>query len=140
MLEKYRAALGRVPPVVRMRVLNYFKLPPLRGSLFDQLSSENLGQADLVLCLLRINDAQSLRLAERLVGHPIVVCPPCLRLKHARLPTRRYADGDVRVRVVKRHNPFLPTCPAFQRWRMLRDGMLLSEYRARGIVVLEKVA
>jgi len=45
---------------------------------YDVLQQARLCQADLVLCCLRLDTDPSLRLAERLVGKPILRCPPML--------------------------------------------------------------
>jgi len=130
-LVEHRRVLSRVNDELRELILRYFKLPRLRANLADVLSSVGLYQADLVLCLLRINTRCALRLAERLVGRRITVCPPCLRGRAKILKTRRFITNERRVTWVGR-NKFLEGTGRHQRFSMLRPGMLESEFVARG--------
>lgn len=131
-LLNHREAAARVHPLLKLRVLNYFDLPNLRGNLADILHDRGLCQADLVLCLLRIGggDREARTMIARLVGHPILVCPPCLR-GWKRPPRAAPARGDLVVTWVGK-NKFLNGTDRNLRFRLLRPGMTLSQYRARG--------
>lgn len=90
-----------------------------------------LGQADVVLALLRTADPRFRRWAEFLVGRRFTICRPCLRpsaplyLGDERHPDRR------RVTYVAR-NPRLPTTMAFYRFAILREGMTIQQFLVRG--------
>lgn len=58
-------------PVLLYRVRRYFRLPSITLSV--ALRRAGLGQADLVICLLRIGTARSRKFVERLIGKPISV-------------------------------------------------------------------
>lgn len=75
MLRKHLAAVAAIDrnPALKYRVLRYFDLP--NGSLLRGLMGYS--QADLVLCLMRINTPRSRSIAETLVGRPITVGPAC---------------------------------------------------------------
>jgi hypothetical protein len=133
LIAPHRRRLSRISPGLRAEVLRVLRLPPLTDNLVDVLDGVGMGQADLVLALLRAtsNTREARTVVGVLIGHPIVVCPPCLRLAHQRLPQRKYRDGERRVTWVG-ENKFPPTSKFHERFRMLRPGMLVSEYRARG--------
>lgn len=128
-LQAHRRTISRASGDLRTAILDYFKLPHLRDPLTDILMSVNLGQADLVLCLLRINTREALRLAERVVGKRITICPPCLRFARAR-PPRALPGKDERVITWVGENKF--NGGRAHRFSLLRPGMLLSQYVARG--------
>lgn len=75
MLRKHFAALAAIDqtPALKYRVRRYFDLPG--GSLFRALSSYS--QADLVLCLVRINTPRARQIVETLIGKEITVGPAC---------------------------------------------------------------
>lgn len=107
MLEKYRATVDAIDRKTCQQVQDLLKVH-LRwcpDTLFDLLDASGYGQADLVLCLLRINTPQALHHAGRIIGHPIRHFPPVERpeaepfspLLHkplARLQRRFDADLD----------------------------------------------
>lgn len=131
-LLSHLEATRRVSPVTKLRVLNYFGLPFLRGNLVALLHDEGLCQADLVLCLLRVGggDREARALISRLIGHDIVVCPPCLR-GWRRPPPERPKKGELVVTWVGR-NKFLNGTDRNLRFGLLRPGMTLSQYKSRG--------
>lgn len=124
--DPHRRAISRLSVELRHTILDYFKLPRVRDHLADVLPSVGLGQADLVLCLLRVNTREARRLVERVVGKPILVCPPCLR--HARRPPPPVLAGP-RVTYV---GPNLFGGGRRDRFAMLRPGMTVSQYISRG--------
>ena len=130
MLEKYRAATRAIRRSVARHVTRMLGVPQPRGrdGLFRVLHETGHCQADLVLCLLRLD---ALREAEALVGRRITVCPPCLRLLTP--PLSLMFEGDRLVIRRLQRNPCLPTTPAFQRYRILREGMTVDQVRRRGV-------
>lgn len=137
-LYRQVAGIGRDRPL-KYLVRDYFALPQHKA-LMPALLARGLGQADLVLCLLRLRDAhRGLRTAAEahiagLVGHPIVVGPPCLSGYRAR-GTRHVARGpsDPRIAWVAPENPRLPRTEAHMRWTEYRVGRTEAQLRARGI-------
>lgn len=94
------------------------------------------GQADLALCLLRINTRASLALTERLVGRKITRCPPQLREHQS--PTRQpdqVREGDDRriARVTRVSCPWRPSCSSAREWREFRVGRSVRQLLARGV-------
>lgn len=118
----------------------YFRLrtkkgTPSPGSLLRLLCEAGLGQADVVLALLRLNSLESLRLAEVMVGRRIRRCPPCLRVlpppKQDRGDSTRPKDERRILTVVE--NPRLPGSPAHARFTLLRPGRTVEQCLARGM-------
>jgi hypothetical protein len=131
MLKPHRRALARVSPDLRRSVLLYFQLPLLRDPIDSILESMGYGQADLVLALLRVNTSEARRLAERVIGRKITVCPPCLRFSRRPAP---------RASLSVNHHDHVVTWVGeneFQgarrsRFARLRPGMTFSQYITRG--------
>lgn len=73
------ALIDRVP-ALEYRVRRYFELGS--RNLFVELRDARLCQADIVLCLLRINTSTARRVVESLVGRPIVVSRACRLMWH----------------------------------------------------------
>ena len=105
------------------------------------LIDRGLGQADLVLALLRLRDqrtaySHTLRVyVELLMGHPIVVGPCCLlRYGHDTPRPRAVRSVDDR-RIVHVHstNPRQPCTPAHLRWCEYRVGRTLGQLYVRGV-------
>src|SRR5690606_17630932 len=95
----------------------------------DVLLQSGFWPADLVLCLLRINSREALALVEKIVGKPITVCPPCLSATGRRPPASRLDRHDMTITWVG-ENKF--SGARAHRFSLLRPGMTLSQYRARG--------
>ena len=131
-LLQHRRALARVSPELRFHVFMYFGLPPFERNVCDVLHSHGYWQADLVLCLLRINGRESRALIAKLIGHPIVVCPPCLRHARRKPPATRLARHELRVTWVKTDAFDHLSGDLALRVSRLRPGMTLAQYRARG--------
>lgn len=70
------ASIQRRCPALAYKLRRYFNLGS--GPLIVSLYRAGLGQADVVLALLKINSDCARRAVERLVGRPITVCPSCL--------------------------------------------------------------
>lgn len=122
---------------------DYFDLSR-KETLMSALLSRGLGQADLVLSLLRLRDAapgpDRRRLlsfyVRRLVGRPIQVCPSCLLLYrvngHAPRASRPL-PSDRKIIWVTDTNPRQPGTDAFLRWLEFRPGRTVAQLRARGV-------
>jgi hypothetical protein len=138
MLEKYRKMVQKISSETARRVAAM--LPRItckkRGidALFRTLNESGYDQADLVLCLLRINTPESLHDAERLVGKQITHCPPALRWKPLSLQSDRTLD-DRRVLSV-RPNPVLTASGRrgwLQHYHLFREGLTVTQLRQRGV-------
>lgn len=102
-----------------------------------------LCQADVVLCLLRLNTARSLRAAELVVGRPITRCPSGLRLRReAERRLRLSVEADERLEhVVSVTQPSARESGArrflgaalYARLSVVRAGMTVSQMLARGV-------
>jgi hypothetical protein len=125
-------------------IRDYFNLPR-RHALMASLTDRGLGQADLVLCLLRIRDAtrnpDRRRLlafyVHRLVGRPILVGEPCLlryRANGARPRTTHPRDPrDRKITWVLGTNPRQPQTDAYLRWSEFKVGRTVGQLRIRGV-------
>lgn len=138
------AMINRDRPVAYL-LRDYFGLR--RGAtLTAALIERGLGQADLVLALLRLRDRHvgllPLRSTllfsayiELLVGHPITIGPRCLLLYRSNnAPPRTVRSLDER-RIVSTPptNPRQPGTGAHARWCEYRVGRTLSQLYIRGI-------
>lgn len=136
MLERYRDETNSVIGETRRAVLVYFGLQIWSRSetieMYGIMRSRRLSQADLVLALLRVNTRDALDCAERLVGRPILICPPALR-GSPRLRNSSEKTPDDRMVTMVRHNPCLPTTDAFQRFRQIRCGLTVRQLMTRGL-------
>lgn len=119
-------------------IRDYFGLP-IAHSLLSALVARGLGQADLVLCLLRIRDAHSaLRTAVEghitaLVGRAIHACPSCLQLYNKpEIRPERTLD-DRRVTHVSPGNPRQEGTDAHMRWHEFRVGRTIGQLVTRGV-------
>ncbi len=129
MLERYKRPVNEIEGRVRDDVLRYFGLEfwvqEPRIKLFGILTNRGISQADLVLALLRLNH---LRDAERVVGKPIKVCPPCLRPAPMKVQRMLREAKVVKILV---DNP----CIGFarQKFDLYRPGMSVSQLILRGL-------
>jgi hypothetical protein len=131
------AALGR-DRALRYLIRDYFSLPKTTA-LMPALLARRLGQADLVLCLLRLRDGHPVLresaegYIEALVGHPITYGLPCL-LRYRSNGTPSVAlDRSPRIAWVSPSNPRLPRTEAFLRWPEYRVGRTEAQLRSRGV-------
>lgn len=124
---------------IKYLVRDYFALS-VRQALMPALLGRGLGQADLVLCLLRLRDRHHLRMinvyVHLLVGRPILIGEPCL-LRYATngrpTATRSPLAEDRRVIYVQPDNPRQPSTEAHGRWREFKVGRSISQLRIRGV-------
>lgn len=119
---------------------DYFDLPRTKA-LTPSLLDRGLGQADIVLALLRLRDQRTTysrvfsSYIELLVGHPIVVGPACLlhyKTNGAKPSVVRSID-DRRIVYVIPDNPRQPKTEAYLRWCEFRVGRTIGQLRVRGI-------
>jgi len=143
MLKLHHAAVARmgINRDLKYLVRDYFSLSRTQA-LMPALLAQKLGQADLVLCLLRLRDAhahRSLRASiesyiTMLVGHPICIGPSCLQRYHDKIkPPPIALDRSPRVTFVTPDNPRQPNTDAHLRWCEYRVGRTVAQLRARGV-------
>jgi len=96
--------------------------------LYPALESAGLGQADLVLALLRAGRHRSV---EMLIGKPITVLPPqASPVRNLPLPRRQRGPDEGRVVIRVRENPLkIPTARA--RFEELRRCRTVASYLTR---------
>lgn len=141
MLKLHHAAVARmgINRDLKYLVRDYFSLSRTQA-LMPALLTAKLGQADLVLCLLRLRDAHAHRnlrasiesYITMLVGHPICVGPGCL-LRYKTSAPRAVLDRSPRITFVATDNPRQPNTEAFLRWPEYRVGRTTAQLRSRGI-------
>ena len=113
-------------PVLGSAVRRYFNLRE-DGALLPLLLSRGLGQADLVLCLLRVGGDAARWHVEIIVGRPILILP-CVRCQ----PLTRAARA-ARVAWVAPCNPRKPGSRAHAAFGAMRPGATVEALRARGV-------
>jgi hypothetical protein len=139
MLEKYRDAAASVRGPLRGYILDYFCLSRRsRRSLFDLCREAGLGQADLVISLVRAHSAEADAAIERLIGRPILRLPP--QRRDYRRPKIVSRTGDDRLvtafsigATTLRGGAILPGSPMYDRLAVIRPGMSLLGLVARGV-------
>lgn len=143
MLHKHHRTVARIAATRDLKYLvrDYFALPRATA-LMPAMLARGLGQADLVLCLLRLRDHhEALRrttedLIAALVGHPICVGPSCL-LSYRTTAQRGVrvvrSKDDRRITSVVQDNPRQPNTSAHLRWCEYRVGRTIGQLLVRGI-------
>lgn len=140
MLHTHYRAVARIhsEPALKYLVRDYFELPKTIA-LMPAMLARRLGQADLVLCLLRLRDQHwGMRHAfeahiTALIGHPICVGPACLQ-SYRTGPTRVVrSQDDRRITYVSPENPRQPNTEAHMRWCEYRVGRTLGQLYVRGV-------
>lgn len=136
MITKHAEVLARIgmdkPLAKELRA--YFDLPK-RRVLVASLHEKGLGQADLVLFLLRVGTATARRHVEALVGKPILIGPPCLLIYRTNgKPTVVGSEvpDDRKILWVCPTNPRLTNTEAHLRWKIFRVGRSIAQVKARG--------
>lgn len=140
MLHNHHATLARLGlnKDLKYLVRDYFSLAK-NIALMPALLARGLGQADLVLCLLRLRDSHvGLRpytemYITLLVGHPILIGPGCLLLYRCNGPAHAALDSSPKVTYVTPTNPRQPNTEAFLRWPEYKLGRTTAQLRARGV-------
>lgn len=130
-LARYLVAVAAVDRdrVVSLLVRRDLELPSGLGMPYA-LKKRGLGQADLVLSLLRIDTRGSRLLIARILGRPIMMCPGVfLSWRQNGRPLVRRSPRIVSVAP----NPRRPNTPAHARYdAAFRTGRTIEEARARG--------
>lgn len=118
------ALVERIPAIL-YRVRRYFSLPCAPLALC--LRRAALGQADLVLCLLKIGTGTARRFVERLIGKPITraVAPPREPCVYLSTPVQRV------VRVLP--NPCRLSTRFHCNYELFRVGRTVEQLLARGV-------
>lgn len=131
-LPRYFTAVASVDRdrVVSLLVRRELGLDRRRPMIYA-LSERGLGQADLILALLRVDTRGSRLLVERVLGRPILQCP-CVWLRWP-INGRPRVHRAPRFRVVVQDNPRRPNTDAHARFsRSVRDGLTAEQMRLRG--------
>lgn len=124
------ALVERVPALL-YRVRRYFLLPSIPLAL--AMRRARLGQADLVLCLLRIGTQTARAFVERLIGRPIQVSRPI------ELHYRRANDSAPRIVRVPRITHVVPVNPCrkstrfWSHFSLFKVGRTIAQLIARGV-------
>ena len=128
MLTKYRALVASLPHSDVLVASEKLGLQATDGAqLFVLLQRRGLGQADLVLSLLR---AGRHRAVELLIGKPIEVLAPARHPVDLQLAALRPRAEGRRIRLLAAHNP-LTSPSARARWELLRRCSTLESYATR---------
>jgi len=128
MLHRYRDVIARLPAVDALCAAAALKIPPVCSTnLYPALERAGLGQADLVLALLRAGRHSSV---EMLIGKPITVLPPqASPVRNLPLPRRERGPDEGRIVIRARENPLkIPTARA--RFETLRRCRTVASYLA----------
>jgi hypothetical protein len=137
MLRKYRARVASIDKVTARNVAEMLQCRRIRRgehALFRTLDSEGFDQADLVLCLLRLNTRTALRHAERLVGHKIMHCPTAYKWRPIPGATRDYPGDDRRVmRVQSRPKLESGRRAWLRRYPLFQVGLTVAQLLRRGV-------
>ena len=137
MLRKHCATIVKMNkyPLLKSMIRSYFSLPdqvPLTPAMYQR----GLGQADLVLCLLRTDHFMAREFVAMLIGHPIVIGPPCLLSYHTNGGAPRVRKSshplDRRIVWVEPTNPRQPRTEAHMRWVDFKAGRTPRQVMSRG--------
>ena len=135
--SRYQYACSQLSESAR-RILEQAFALPRRGSIFSRLINANVSHADTTLTLLHANERAAVEL---LIGHPITICPPCLRQRFATIPRARVMR---QVITFIGPNPHLfQNCsaqnpdPIALRYARLRIGMTIEQALNRGIFLAD---
>lgn len=128
-LPRYFAAVAAVDSDRVVSFLVRRELGLSRRPMIYALSERGLGQADLVLALLRVNTGPAIAQVEHILGRPVLRCP-CQYLRWPVNGVPRVVSP--RLRLVE-PDPRRPNTPAAARWHQtFRDGATVEAVRARG--------
>lgn len=137
MLRKHAAVIAELARdrLLAYHVRTYFCLPH-RTAITPAMYQRGLGQADLVLALLRIEHPRAREFIEKLIGHPIVIGPSCLlmwRTNGAPVVQRSVDPTDRKIAWVHPTNPRQPGTDAHMRWCQYQVGRTVGQLRTRGV-------
>lgn len=141
MLRKHAATMAKLTAdkSIKSLICDYFDLRPRSHSLTPLMYKRGLGQADLVLALLRISHPMARTYIGLLIGHPITIGAPCLlrynpNVNTARPSTTRPTGVDNRrITYVQPTNPRQPGTEAHLRWPWFQHGRTVAQLRVRGV-------
>jgi hypothetical protein len=117
---------------VQHYIEDYFAAPPHLRPLSVGLAEVGAGQADVVLALIRADEARCREAAERLIGHRIMRCPPCLRPRAPLENPDRVFPPDQRRFTRVAPNARKPNTGAHCRFAILKPGMTVEQFLIRG--------
>lgn len=123
-------ALVERAPAVLYRIRRYFALPSIPLAL--ALRRRRLGQADLVLCLLKIGTRRARQFVERLIGKPIRVSRPAELHYRSNGAQPRIARVP-RITSVVRENPCRRSTRFWSSFWEFRVGRTVAQLLARGV-------
>ena len=135
MLRHHARTIVTMQPSLKAKVRAYFGLPA-DVALTPAMYQRGLGQADLVLALLRIEHWNARFVIGLLVGKPITIGSPCLlHYRTNGLPTVvPSTDWDARrIASVIPDNPRQPGTDAYLRWHQYQAGRTIGQLRVRGV-------
>lgn len=127
MLTRYRPAIDMFSLGVARALVVRFQLSPWIP-LYEALHIKGLGQADVVLELLRLTLIPEVEL---LLGHPITRYA-ARTVKPLPAYIQETTQWDRRIAFAA-PNPRLPATEAFQRYKELRPGVTLATALKRGV-------
>jgi len=138
LLEKYRFATRAIGNEIaelvkqKLRIIRWYEAD--EDKLFYALNAHGCDQADLVLCLLRINSATALRHVETLIGKPIEYCKPVYRWQAVPV-NRAELPGDQRrvLHVVQQPKLKSGRRSWLRHYHLLREGMTIEQLLRRGV-------
>jgi hypothetical protein len=135
MQSRYRLQVRRIDRKTGAQVLKMLgvSLGRKRGPnwLFDRLDKSGHDQADLVLCLLRLNQ---LRHVEKLMGHRITHCPCAYRWRPLPGMTRdNTEDGRRVVRVASEFRLRSGRMAWLPRYQNFKVGASVAQLLRRGV-------
>lgn len=133
MQSRYMRAILALPETAVHLLERVFCLPRA-GNLFHRLVEAGVDHAQATLTLLYNGHYEGV---EILIGHPVVICPPCLSGMHistaSNMPTPPRSVDETRVIRSISDNPRLPTTPSFNRFEQLKLGMTVQQALTRGV-------
>jgi len=138
MLELYRKQVRQIDRRTAAKVIKQLRIEQWKtgkDALFRTLDENAYDQADLVLCLLRINTAKAVQYAEALIGHCITHCPPAFKWKplpinvldRKTVDTRRVLRVQQEPRLRSGRRGWLP------RYHLFKAGLSVTQLLRRGV-------
>lgn len=140
LLHQHHATVARIAcdPHLKYLLRDYFDLPRT-AALMPAMLARGLGQADLVLALLRLRDHHDgvRKMCEAhiavLIGHPICIGPACLQSYRTGTTRVVKSRDDRRIVFTVPDNPRQPNTGAHLRWCEYRVGRTVGQLLVRGV-------
>lgn len=135
MLRKHASTIATFPGSLRDMIKRYFNIP-LGTALVPGMYQRGLGQADLVLALLRVTHWDARHRICLLIGKQITVATPCLLYYRTnghptQVPSTTYDDR--KITFVVADNPRQNGTEAALRWPLFQVGRTVGQLRVRGV-------